>query len=414
MTDPFYFGAATLEAPRSTSARRSLQVRAYESLQDLQSLRPAWDDLLSAIPDASTFSTWEWLAPWWRAFAGGQQLMVLACFDESSRLVGLAPLALQRKRSGLGLEFRVVRLMGDGSGDSDNLDVLARRGWQAEVASAVVGYLETQAQRWDLCQLNTLPDDSPCGSALLEQIRQRGWTYFNHPQPRSVVVIPDTWETYAGQLSPKERGKLRYYSRRLEKNHGVCFYRCATESDLPASLEALFQLHQKRWRARGGPGTFSSLARRRFYYEMSSALLARKRLEFWLLDLDGKTVAAQFGFRHGDTVYQLQEGFDPEYSGDSVGFVLRGRVIEQLIGEGVRRYDFLLGEGPDKARWGTQSLTYNNLHFARPFTRGDFYLRFLHHTKACKEWLRTHLPHPAWVALHRLNLRLGRVSRERP
>ncbi len=100
MTDPSYFGPATLEAPRSTSARRSLQVRAYESLQDLQSLRPAWDDLLSAIPDASTFSTWEWLAPWWRAFGGGQQLMVLACFDESSRLVGLAPLALQRRSSG--------------------------------------------------------------------------------------------------------------------------------------------------------------------------------------------------------------------------------------------------------------------------------------------------------------------------
>ncbi len=85
--------------------------------------------------------------------------------------------------------------------------------------------------------------------------------------------------------------------------------------------------------------------------------MARKWLEFWLLELDGKAVAAQFRFRYRDTFFALQEGFDPAYSTDSVGHALRGYVIRQLIAEGVRRYDFLAGQDPSKDRLGAQTAT---------------------------------------------------------
>jgi len=50
-------------------------------------------------------------------------------------------------------------------------------------------------------------------------------------------------------------------------------------------------------------------------------------LELWLLDLDGRTVAAQCGLRYGELVCALQEGFDPDYATDSVGYVLRSYVL---------------------------------------------------------------------------------------
>jgi hypothetical protein len=51
---------------------------------------------------------------------------------------------------------------------------------------------------------------------------------------------------------------------------------------------------------------------------MAHLLLNRGWLEFWLLKLDEQPAAAQFGFRYDRTVFQLQEGFDPAYSADSV------------------------------------------------------------------------------------------------
>jgi CelD/BcsL family acetyltransferase involved in cellulose biosynthesis len=80
----------------------------------------------------------------------------------------------------------------------------------------------------------------------------------------------------------------------------------------------LFNLHQKRWQSVGRPGSFARTARREFYYEMAHLLLNRGWLEFWLLKLDEQPAAAQFGFRYDRTVFQLQEGFDPAYSADSV------------------------------------------------------------------------------------------------
>jgi CelD/BcsL family acetyltransferase involved in cellulose biosynthesis len=100
--------------------------------------------------------------------------------------------------------------------------------------------------------------------------------------------------------------------------------------------------------------------------------------------------------RHGESVFSLQEGFDPDYRADSVGYVLRAQVLKQLIVDGVRRYDFLGGTDESKMRWGAEVRSYNSLHFARPLTRGSFHLNFKNTSSQGKDWLRNHLPAGVW------------------
>jgi len=115
-------------------------------------------------------------------------------------------------------------------------------------------------------------------------------------------------------------------------------------------------------------------------------------LQFWVLELDGNIVAAQFGFRYADTVFSLQEGFDPDYSTDSVGYVLRSQVLKNLIPDGVRRYDFLGGIDDSKTRWGAQVKSYLDIEFARPLTRASLHLTMKYKTAETKAWLRKRLP----------------------
>src|SRR5262249_10330467 len=139
-------------------------------------------------------------------------------------------------------------------------------------------------------------------------------------------------------------------------------------------LGTLFELHQARWEQAGEKGSFASVARRRFYEQLSRRLLARGWLEMWVLELNGATTAVQFAFRYKNTVYQLQEGYDPQRASDRAGFVLRGEVLKRLISEGVTIYDFLGGELSYKARWAAQAGHYRDLHFARPLSLGAVYL----------------------------------------
>jgi CelD/BcsL family acetyltransferase involved in cellulose biosynthesis len=391
------------------AAPSSVRVRILTRLDELDMLRPAWEELLSNYPQASIFSTWEWLAPWWRAFGEGQQLHVLAFENSSSCLVGLAPLYIST-RDVAGKSWKVLRLMGDGSGDSDNLDIPVRSAYLRPVVEALLTYLQENATCWDLAHVNTLPADSLVGAVLPARLKDLAWPCLVYRRPRSVVHLPDRWEHYLTQLSSKERNKVGNLTRRLEKRYKARYYKCAAEADLTSCLEHLFRLHEMRWRLRGETGSFHSSARRKFYAEMASALLRRDRLQFWLLDLDGKTVAAIFGFRYGDTVYSLQEGFDPQFSSDSVGYVLRSHILREIIAEGVRRYDFLAGESSSKARWTAQVESYVNLHFARPWSIGSAYLELRQKLHGTKEWMRAHLPAPAWNLLHSVNAGMKRVS----
>lgn len=392
---------------------RSLQVEVYRTLQELEGLRPAWTELLDHSATATIFSTWEWLLPWWHAFGERRELLVLAFRDSSKTLVALAPMSLTTLNVAGVLNLRLLRLLGDGSGDSDNLDMPVRPGFETDFALSFLNCLERRDIGWDLCELNTLPTDSAAGNEFLTRMREAGWGPVLHHQPCSTIQLPDRWESYLEKISKKEKDKLRYYSRRIEKRYRARFYKCTEESEISPCLDALFELHRKRWQLRGKAGVFATSARRQFYEQLSRNFLARNWLEFWLLDLDGKTVAAQFAFRHRNRVFALQEGFDPEFSAESVGFVLRGHALRQFIAEGVAYYDFLAGKSESKERWAADVFSYMNLHFARPFSRGNAYLRFVNGAAAGKEWLRAHAPRGVWAGLHWLNLKLRR-SQDKP
>jgi len=140
---------------------------------------------------------------------------------------------------------------------------------------------------------------------------------------------------------------------------------------------------------------------------MGCSFLRRGWLQLWLLELNGATVAAQFCFRYGDTVSILQEGFDPEFAADKVGYALRAAMLKHFIETGVRHYDFLGGFAEHKQEWGAERGAYLNLHFARPGSLGSLYLSCINGLTKGKEWLRANLPASAWNALHSLNVKLN-------
>lgn len=380
----------------------ALRVHVYESLDELQRLRPAWEELLSDYEPATTFSTWEWLTCWWRCFGKNRRLRVLALLDSTS-LVGLAPFSISYERLGW-FPLRVLRLMGDGSGDSDNLDVPVRPGFESAVAETILCDLGQKRRKWDVCQLNTLPYNSAVGACLAKLLSSSSWTFFEYSSKSSAVPLPESWEEYLQTLSNEDQQNLSRYTRRIQKRHSARIYRCTEHSQLPGCLDALFRLHQARWQSAGEPGSFSSTVRREFYEMLSRSLLDRGWLELWVLELDDEIAAVQFAFRYRDNVFQLQEGYDHQRNSDRPGFVLRGEVLKQLISEKVKTYDFLGGQDFYKMRWGAREGHYRQLHFAPRFGLGGAWLQFVDKSAKSKERLRQALPHSAWSLLHHANL----------
>lgn len=385
---------------RKGACAPEVEVRICQTWEEMQVLRPEWNEILSDSPDCSMFSSPEWLAAWWKSYGAERELVNLCFLTLDGKLLGLAPL-YRDEIIAFGRKLKVLRLVGDGSKDSDNLNFIIRSGYEKACADGFLLWLRRWGG-WDLCILDTLPDTSVFGNALLQQLRTREWSVLESVSTHLFIRLPDKWETYLECLPPDFRSLITRYPRRLRGRHKVNVYQCSTPTTLRKGLAALFSLHQKRWQNRGDKGVFENPQRCRLYHEIALIFLERGALEFWLMDLNGVTVAAQFCVRSGSTVYLLQEGFDPQYKREKVGYALRAAVLQDLIRRGVQVYDFLGGNDPYKLRFGAEKSTYLRIEFARPFTLASGRLTLSRLNHQLRRWAHSNLPEPLVCSLRRV------------
>ena len=388
-------------ARAESRSRSGLRVVVCETEAEVSALLPQWEKLLDRCANTTIFSTWEWLGPWWRAYGRGD-FRLAAFYDESSALVAIAPLFVEQRQELPHLTLRWLHLMGDRTGDSDYLDCLVLPGREREFADALLEYLSSAKVRWDVGELNTVPAISAGVAALEAAMARAGWPSRTETSSGSCIELPPTWDEYLNKISSKERGKIRYRSQRLNKLHQVQFRKCTEISELDGCLEHLFALHQKRWNSKGEPGSFASSSRRDFYRHLGRELLTKERLELWLLELDGRPVAAQFGFVYRQAAYSLQEGFDPDLTQESVGYVLRAHVLRVMIESGMRYYDFLGGSSESKERWNAEPRQFKHVQLARPQSLGAIYFKARWFGEDSREWLRERLPSPALELIRKM------------
>lgn len=368
----------------------SLGVKELTSWQELESIRPDWERILQENRDLSIFCTPEWLGAWWKAYGKGKQLKVLTFLNQRGELLGLALLYAQEPNSDATARFTKLLLVGDGTHDSDNLDLIFQTEYVHACSNALLSWLDGHRD-WDVCQLNTLNEESRAVTELQTALKRWKWPTLQSVRPRSAIRLPGSWEEYKIQLSKKYARGLERTSRDVSSRYATRAYRCATKEEVAQGLETLFNLHQKRWQSKSQPGAFAADARREFYKELSLNLMRRGWLELWMLRLNENAVAVHFSFRYGNTVYHLQEGVDPDYLEQRVGVVLRIHVLQQLIKEGVSQYDFLGGTDTHKKLWRAELGIYKDIWFARRISRGAIYLAVTRAAISTKKWFNTKL-----------------------
>ena len=104
---------------------------------------------------------------------------------------------------------------------------------------------------------------------------------------------------------------------------------------------------------------------RRFYETFAPRALERGWLRLFAIRARERFLAVQVGYAYRSSFLQLQEGFDPE-APSGIGNVLRARVIERCIEEGLTTYDFLGDHTEHKRRWSAQARDGFDLLIWRP------------------------------------------------
>jgi len=252
-----------------------MRIERATSWSDLTGRADEWNRLVQTSGTPSIFLTWEWLSSWWEAYGAGRDLLALQVFEDSGDLAGIAPLyvAPAPKR-------RELRLVGDGTFDSDSLGLIG------PVQGQILRWLAANREHWSVAGFNRLADQS-----LLQELRQQGWATFVQRRPHPVLELPSTWDAYLQMLSGNQRSVIK---RRLRKLQGAHLRRC--EGDVENWLNVLFDLHTRRWNQLGEPGAFAYPGRKHLFRRVAGRFLSQGWLDFWMLELGGRPVSVEFGF----------------------------------------------------------------------------------------------------------------------
>jgi CelD/BcsL family acetyltransferase involved in cellulose biosynthesis len=359
----------------------------------LQRLQAEWNTLLQQSFSNTIFLTWEWVLAWWRSYGSEKRLWILRV-ERDGRLVGLVPLYSKIFSKLKAFRYRGLYLIGDGSGDSDYLDVITRAGEEEFVIVSIVTFLLNHRDQWDILFLNEIPETSQNLKLLKRLFRQSGCYWTESNIPCTYVNLPTDWAGYLKSLKPRMRTKIRSVTRRLEESHKIRVDCCAGAADLNGRLESLFELHNRRWRSNGKEGVFLCQNKRRFYQEMSALFMSRGWLRFYSLAIDDRYAAHQFCFEYQERTFLLQEGYDPDWAGYGIGNVLRGYVFQDCIERGIKIYDFLGGVTPHKLSWGGRTKTSVRGVIALPVIRNRALLGLPKVVRWAKRRLKSVLPEP--------------------
>lgn len=311
------------------SAVEAEVVPRLERVHGLDEIADEWDAL--AERSGSIFSTALWSRLWWSHFGRDRDLLLHAARSADGGLVVVVPLYAWRRRLP-----RVLRYLGHGPGDE--LGPIYARGDQDLAARALRMALDELD--WDVFLGEQMPGQDGW-SDLLD-----GRTWRREASP--TLLLPATWDEYVAGRSANFRQQLRRREEALAREGDVTT-RLADPTTLDGDLDALFALHRARWGP--APSDFDDTP---FHRELAREALARGWLRLWLLELDGRPIAAWHGFRVGPVASYYQAGRDPSFERFSIGFVLMAHSIRSAIAEGASEYRFGRGDEPFKSRFASR------------------------------------------------------------
>lgn len=326
-----------------------LEITELTQDSEFAALKPEWQTLIAAAEDATPFQTWEWCAAWWKHYAthrsrfSGQIRLFILRARGGGKTVGLMPLVISRYR---GTPLRQLRFMGAPLSDYQGPILLGNEAEREACAAAFLAHLARRAHLFDFCDFADLPM-----GATLTRTAAYGLRLLDvHHRVCPIIALGNTWDEFYRGLGKNMRQNLGRRRRQVARQFAAEFDVVGADA-VDETMEALFRLHNARWRKRGVPGAFANPRIQDFHRELSRSFLSRGWLRLYRLRLDGVPRAIFYCFRYGPRVYYYLSGFDLEFAKFSIGSVALSHAIESAIGEGVREFDLLRGDESYKFSW---------------------------------------------------------------
>jgi len=313
-----------------------LNINLITEYDDFVALGAEWNETLGKSKSSNPFSTFEWLKSWLDIFKDEIELFVVIA-SENSTLVGMAPLALNKKRQIIFMGFPL----------NDYADIIVADGHE-KAFEEILDFLFAQKRRWHRIILDQLRQDMSGADQIVACLSRNGRQFR--------TLLSDSCPAMV--LDDLEAARKIYYKRNITtyvnwfKSQGDFRYNVYTETEEACRrLDDLFIQHRERRGRTPFPSQFERENIRRFFKEFMRAMHPKHWVQFSSLTLNGRFLALYLSFEYEKILYLYTTSFDAEYSKRSPGQVILRHLFDYAVEHGIKRMDFARGGESYKDRF---------------------------------------------------------------
>jgi CelD/BcsL family acetyltransferase involved in cellulose biosynthesis len=324
-----------------------------------------WDALAGGLPFRET----SWLASWWECFGKTREAYLVSARRADGTLAALLPLYRRDQRG-----VRTLASMADGVVCSDYVSLLVAPEEDPLPLATIIGrWLAAAASAhetgWDSLQIDGVQEGDPVIAAFARGLREAGASL--HASSRMhlwrLPIAGRSWDDYLHSMGRRNRTKTRRRSNAVERTEGLELQRIEDAAQVPAALDAIIALHQKRWNLADKPGTFSQPAMRTFIHRAAERFLQRGVLCLPLLTYRGQAIGGEIQLRGKDGVlYCYAAGMDPDFDHLEPGRIVHAETIKYAHQQQLQAVDMMRGDEAYKARLKCQPSALLHLRIAPP------------------------------------------------
>jgi CelD/BcsL family acetyltransferase involved in cellulose biosynthesis len=362
MTSPY----AALSKTSPDAAEVTVSVS--QSFESASVGREEWDQFVRDV-GGELYVTFDWCRIWWRHY-GQQRSLRLYTFREGSRLVGLAPMFIERVRLGP-VSLKIAKRVG-----ADFAMTVFALPLAADYVEIAYGELITrliEGENCDAIWFGFMPGNDPTIGGLRQACRSLKELMIvarDAPAgPHTLFRLPDSFEAYLAGLDSRQRQNFQRRFKLLKKSYKVESDTVQYSSEAEGAFADFKALHDNQWKAQGKLGHFGDWpGSELFNKELVSALSQLGRLRVVRLIADQRVLSYQYTFIFGDCCYWRLTARGAEREWDRFGLGILGLVhlIEAMTKEGVRRIEAGIGHYDYKLQFGGEEFETRSIVVVTP------------------------------------------------
>jgi CelD/BcsL family acetyltransferase involved in cellulose biosynthesis len=256
--------------------------------------------------------------------------------------------------------------------------------------------------RWDMIDVANVVEGNGL-DGLLAQARADGYPVARKRTSQSLYLPISASSLSGGQAPwlagtrPKFRSHLRRARRQLEEQgleeNSILTCKHFDVAD-PEALKKFYDLEASGWKGTEGTAIQCDPRTRQFYDLVAQAAARDGYLSLDYLELNGKAIAAHFGFNLRGRYFLAKAGYDEAYRRQGPGQLLVHEILSETLQRGLYEFDFVGPATWDESRWASERRTNYRIFIFRK----SWYGRLLYAVRIS-----------AWDALRKL---LGRQEDE--